>query len=105
MRGHCHETAKQRGPACYICNLKYKQQNFLPVIFRNSSGYDFNLLYSEIFKENNDEKKLDNIPLAAVKSKMFSIVRPKFLDSYDYIAMSLDQIANVFRCKKNIMSN
>ena len=51
VRDHCHETGKFRGPACRMCNLKsgnplrgYKQQNFIPVIFLNGSGYDFNLL-------------------------------------------------------------
>ena len=74
VRDHCHETGKCRGPACKICNLRYKQQSFIPVIFHNGSGYDFNLLYSELFKQNNDKRKVDNIPLAAGKSKMLSIV-------------------------------
>ena len=83
VRDHCHETGKYRGPACKICNLRYKQQKFIPVIFHNGSGYDFNLLYSELFKRNNDKRKVDNIPLAACKSKMFSFVCLKFLDSYN----------------------
>ena len=57
VRDHCHETCKYRGPACKICNLRYKKQNFIPVIFHNGSGYDFNLLYSELFGQNNDKKK------------------------------------------------
>ena len=90
VRDHCHETGKYRGPACKICNLRYKQQNFIPVIFHNGSGYDFNLLYSELFKHNSDKRKVDNIPLAAGKSKMFSIGCLKFLDSYNFLAMPLD---------------
>ena len=43
-RDHCHETGKYRGPACKVCNLNYKQQNFIPVIFHNGKGYDFNLI-------------------------------------------------------------
>ena len=35
-------------------------------------------------------KKVDNIPLAAGKSKMFSIGCLKFLDSYNFLAMPLD---------------
>ena len=66
VRDHCHDTGKYRGPACNICSLRYKQQNFIPVIFQNGSGYDFNLLYSELFKQNKDKRKVDNIPLAAV---------------------------------------
>ena len=26
VRDHCHETGKYRGPACRICNLRYKQK-------------------------------------------------------------------------------
>ena len=37
-----------------ICNLRYKQQNFIPAIFHNGSGYDFNL-YADFFKQNNDK--------------------------------------------------
>ena len=98
-RDHCHETGKYRGPACKICNLRYKQQNFIPVIFHNGSGYDFNLLYSELFKQNNDKRKVDNIPLAAGKSKMFSIGCLKFLDSYNFLAMPLDQMAKIYGCE------
>ena len=99
VRDHCHETGKYRGPACKICNLRYKQQNFIPVIFHNGSGYDFNLVYSELFKQNNDKRKVDNIPLAAGKSKMFSISCLKFLDSFNFLAMPLDQMAKIYGCK------
>ena len=99
VRDPCHETGKYRGPACKICNLRYKQQNFIPVIFHNGSGYDFNLLNSELFKQNNDKRKVDNIPLAAGKTKMFSIGCLKFLDSYNFLAMPLDQMAKIYGCK------
>ena len=99
VRDHCHETGKYRGPACRLRNLRYKQQNFIPVIIHNASGYDFNLLYSELFKQNNDKRKVDNIPLAAGKSKMFSICCLNFLDSYNFLAMPLDQTAKVYGCK------
>ena len=41
-------------------------------------------------KKNNDKRKVDNIPLAAGKSMMFSIGCLKFLDSYNFLAMPLD---------------
>ena len=99
VKDHCLETGKYRRPACRICNLRYKQQNFIPVIFHNGSGYDFNLLYSELFKQNNDERKLDNIPLAAGKFRMCSIGCLKFLDSYNFLAMPLDQMVKIYGCK------
>ena len=44
------KMVKYRGPACKLCNLRYRQQNFIPILFHNSSGYDFNLLYSELLE-------------------------------------------------------
>ena len=57
------------------------------------------ILYSELYKPNNDKGKVDNIPLAAGKSTMFSIGCLKFLASYDFLAMPLDQIAKIYHCK------
>ena len=82
-----------------MCNLRYKQQNFIPLIFHNGSGYDFNLLYSELFKQINDKRKVYKIPPAAGKSKMFSIGCLKFLDSYNCLAMPLDQMAKIYGSK------
>ena len=45
------------------------------------------------------KRKVDNKPLAAGKSKMFSIGCLKFLDSYNYLAMPLDQMAKIYQCK------
>ena len=45
------------------------------------------------------KRKVDNIPLAAGKSKMFSIGCLKFLDSYNFLAMPLDQMAKIYGCK------
>ena len=44
-------------------------------------------------------KKVDNIPLANGKSKMFSIGCLKFLDSYNFLAIPLDQMAKIYGCK------
>ena len=98
VRDHCHETGKYRGPACRTCNLRYKQQNFIPMI---SIYYIVNYLMIKLFNElqNNDKRKVGNIPLAAGKSKMFSIGCLKFLDSYNFLAMPLDQMTKIYGCK------
>ena len=97
VRDHCHETGKNRGPACKMYYLRYKQQKFVPIQFHN--GYGFNLLYSELFKQNIDKRKVDNIPLAAGKSKMLGIGCLKFLDGYNFLAMPLDKTAKIYHCK------
>ena len=38
VRDRCHQTGRYRGPACNICNLNYKHQNFIPVIFLNEKA-------------------------------------------------------------------
>ena len=68
-----------------MCNLRYKQQNSIPEIFHNGSGYDFNLIYSKHFKQNIDKRKVDNIPLAAGKSKMLSIGCLGYRENIDYL--------------------
>ena len=40
VRGHCHYTGKYRGAAHNICNLRYKIQKEIPVVFHNGSTYD-----------------------------------------------------------------
>ena len=45
------------------------------------------------------KRKVNNIPLAAGKSKMFSIGCLKFLDSYNFLAMPVAQMAEMYGCK------
>ena len=82
-----------------MCNLRYNQQNKIPVILHNGSDYDFNPLYRDLFVQNIDKITVHNIPLAVGKSKMFSIGCLKFLDSYNILAMPLDQMAKTYVCK------
>ena len=106
VRDHCHETGKYRGPACKICNLRYKQQNFIPVIFHNGSGYAVTSTYYTVNSLNRImiKRKVDNIPLAASKSKIFSIDCLKFLESYNFLALPLDQMAKIRGCKTKTLN-
>ena len=73
-----------------ICNLNYKQQTFIPVIFHNGKGYDFNLLFNEIFKQKNSRRRNDILPSTNGKAKLFRVGILKFIDSYIFLTMSLD---------------
>ena len=94
VRDHSHETGYCGRPVCNTCNLRYKRENFIPVKYYNGYGYDFNLIYSELFKQNNDKRKVDNIPIATGLFKIFIGFR-MFLDSYNFLAMSLDGMPEI----------
>ena len=55
--------------------------------------------YTKNSLKNDDKRKVDNIPLAAGKSTMFAIGCLKILDSYNFLAMPLDQMAKIYGCK------
>ena len=103
MGDHCHETGKYRGPVCNFCNLNYKQQNFIPIIFHNGKCYAFNLIFNEIFKQNNNEKRVHVFPSTNGNARMFRVGILKFIDSYNFMTMSLDQMANVYQDKNKIL--
>ena len=103
VRDHCHDSGKYRVPACNICNLNYKQQNFIPVIFHNGKGYDFNLIFIEIFKKNNNKRRVDVLPSTNGKARIFRVVILKFIDSCNFMTMSLDKIANVYQVKSKTL--
>ena len=73
VRDHCHETDNYRGPACNICNLNYRKQNFIPVVFHNGKGYDFNQIFSETFTQNNNNRRVDALPGTNGKARMFRV--------------------------------
>ena len=103
VRDHCHQTGRYRGPACNICNLNYKHQNFIPVLFHNGKGYDFNLLFNEIFKQNNSRRRIDILASTNGKARMFRVGILKFIDSYSFLTMSLDKMAKVYNVKNKIL--
>ena len=102
VREHCHQTSRYRRPACNICNLYYRHQNFIPLIFHNGKGYDFNLLFNEIFKPNNRRRRVGILPSTNGKARMLRVGILKFIDSYSFLTMSLDKIAKVYNIKKTL---
>ena len=51
VRDHFHYSGKYRGAAHNICNLRYKIPKEIPIIFHNSSTYDYHFIISELVKE------------------------------------------------------
>ena len=50
-RDHCHYTAKFRGAAHSICNLRYKVPQEIPVKIYNGSKYDSHFIIRELAKK------------------------------------------------------
>ena len=50
VRDHCRYTGKFRGAAHSICNLRYKTQKEIPVVFHNGSTYDYHFIINKLAK-------------------------------------------------------
>ena len=48
-------TGKYRGAAHDICNLRYKIQKEIPVVFHNGSTYDYHFIIKELAEESEVE--------------------------------------------------
>ena len=51
VRDHCHCTSKYRGPAHDICNLRFNVSNEIPVVFHNSTNYEYHFIIKELANE------------------------------------------------------
>ena len=111
VRDYCHYNGQYRGPAHRNCNLRYKIPLFIPIIFRNLSGYDAHLFIRELGKKfdkgkmgviaENKEKYISfNVDvvidkyvdeLGKVKKKKIQL---RFIDSMRFMASSLDALSS-----------
>ena len=106
VRDHCHCTGKYRGAAHNICNLRNKVPKEIPVVFHNSSTYDYHFIIKELVKEfdsnfeclgENTEKYLTfPVPLKKkIKNKDIEITyKIKFIDSYRFMSSSLSKLVD-----------
>ena len=108
VRDHCHYTGKKRGAAHNICNLKLNVSNEIPVVFHNSSNYDYHFIIkelankskgqSECLEENTKKNKTFSVPIEKEVTKINkdgneSVVtisyKIKFIDSARFMSTSL----------------
>ena len=104
VRDHCHYTGKYRGAAHNICNLRYKVLREIPVVFHNSSIYDYHFIIKELVKEfdgnfeclrENTEKYITfSAPIKKnIENKDIEITyKIKFIDSYRFMSSSLPKL-------------
>ena len=81
VRDHCHYTSKDRGAAHNICNLRYKVPKEIPLVFHNSSTYDYRLIIKELVKE--FEGNFECLGENTEKYIIFSVLIKKKIENKD----------------------
>ena len=104
VRDHCHYSGKYRGAAHNTCNLRYKIPKNIPVIFHNSSKYDYHFIIKELANEfegnfeclgENTEKYITfSVPIKKrIEHKNIDITyKIKFIDSFRFMSTSLSKL-------------
>ena len=108
VRHHCHVTGQYLFPACNNCNLQLKPQKctdkkyFLPIIFHNLTNFDahfvikfFDKQYTSRRSNKNGKISYDDvkiIPLNGERFLQFQIGNLKFLDSFQFLSTSLENL-------------
>jgi len=111
VRHHCHLTGCYLFPSCNNCNLQLKPKKgkddkyFLPVILHSGSRYDnhyiikhFAKQYTEKTNEKDTKTTYDDIkiiPLNAEQFLQFQIGNIKFLDSFQFLSSSLENLVSL----------
>ena len=90
---HDHLTGKYRGIAHKACNLNYSfKDDQIPVFFHNLKGYDSHIIISAYMKYGKG-RKIEAIAQTTEKYLSFTIGKLKFVDSYAFMASSLEMLA------------
>ena len=92
VRDHDHITGKYRGAAHQMCNLKYSIPQKIPILFHNLKNFDSHLIISAI--QPYFFKKIKIIPHNIEKFTAFTADSFIFLDSYAFLASSLDALSS-----------
>lgn len=105
VRDHSHFTGEYRGAAHQECNLQYRDFRTVPVVFHNLTHYDSHFLVRKLatgFDGDlkvipiNSEKYISFIKTVSDSSGDFkSKVKFKFIDSFRFLASSLDYLASL----------
>lgn len=101
VRDHSHVTGKYRGASHSSCNKAYRQMSNIPVIFHNLKGYDSHLIIQAIKEHHNFQ--ISVIANNIENFKTFSLDRFKFIDSFQFMASSLEKLTE--NLKKDSMDN
>ena len=110
VRDHCHMTGKYRGSAHKKCNFRLQisaEKIKIPVVFHNLKGYDGHLIIEgmgDIIREK--PLNIDVIASNAEKYITFKIGKHlKFIDSYQFMASPLANLAKALPAEKYVYTS
>ena len=108
VRDHDHRTGKYRGAAHNKCNINYYSNRYLPVVMHNLRGYDGHLIIKAAYKimQSLDSKaNISAIPNSSEKFMSINIGNLKFIDSMQFMASSLEKLAENLYDKEDKYKN
>jgi len=123
VRHHNHISGQYLFAACNNCNLQLKPKKFakkagdkrkhdqtvdffLPVLFHNVSGFDYHFVSKHVQRKYLERRKANQkvtiddanvIPQNSEKYLMFQIGHLRFLDSFQFLSTSLEQLVSLLR--------
>jgi len=97
---HCHITGKYIGPVCNNCNLQLKHRKwndkyFVPLFLHNARSYDSHFIIKN-FRDTG--AKVQIIPTNTEKFLAVQIDSIRFLDSFQFLSSSLDNLVRTMAC-------
>lgn len=106
VKDHCHFTGKFRGAAHQDCNLQYRDYRTVPVVFHNLTHYDAHFIVDKIASNAlpgtvkviaiNSEKYISFIKTMPNRFEKYKeMIKFKFIDSFRFMASSLDVLASL----------
>ena len=95
VKDHDHNTGNYRGIGHLACNINYQNPKQIPVIIHNLKNFDSNLILKELDREYFQRVRV--IPKSTEKFLSFSLDNIKFLDSFQFMSASLDNLVSNLR--------